>query len=303
MHRNGTPNSCAMPSRKQTSKRRRPASSDTPGRPAAHQPKPRHHDADPATGRRTTRPAAAAGTPGSTGSSDPEYARQLTERRRQRRILTGAVIGLVLLVVAGLGGMQLWRTHRSPQAPGRAQPSAPAAKPEAGEPITFGSSSAPVTISVYEDFQCPHCQNFESEVGGTVSDLVRAGRLQVKDYPLTFVKPDGASLDTANAFACATQAGFGPAYRTGLFANDKLAWTDNQLIKLGTDIDSAKAESSGFAGCVQGGKQHSWLDSIAKVANQKKVDETPTVFLNGHRKSGAAEWDAGKLRDEVQSAK
>lgn len=206
------------------------------------------------------------------------------------------------MVVATLGGMQLWRTYRSPKAPHAAQPSVSPTALKNGKPARFGSSNAAVTMSLFEDFRCPHCQDFESEVGQTISDLVRSGRLRVRIYPLTFVEPDGASTSTANAFACSVAAGFGPAYRAGLFANDKLAWTDDQLIDLGREVDAGQAKSAGFAGCVRDGKQHDWLDSIAQAAERKKVRETPTVFIDGHRKADAAEWSAGKLRDEVQAA-
>lgn len=251
----------------------------------------------PSNRRKSSRRAAAGSAP-----VDQETARQQRERRNQRRILIGVVGGLVLLVVATLGGIQLWRTYRSPQVPQATQPSATPATPREGKPVRFGESDAPVTMSLFEDFRCPHCQDFESEVGRTISGLVRSGRLQVRIYPLTFVEPDGASASTANAFACSVVAGFGPAYRAGLFANDKLAWTDDQLIGLAREIDAGRARSAGFAGCVRDGKKHGWLDSIAEAAERKKVRETPTVFINGHRRADAAEWSASKLRDEVQAA-
>lgn len=157
-------------------------------------------------------------------------------------------------------------------------------------------------MSLYEDFRCPHCQDFESSVGGKMSELIRHHKLTVKVYPLTFVDPKGASTSTANAFACSAQAGFGPAYRSGLFANHKLDWTDDQLVDLGRDIDAHKAKSSGFAACVRHTEHRGWLDSIATAAHRNKVKETPTVFINGHRKSEPAEWSADKLEHEVQAA-
>lgn len=235
-------------------------------------------------------------------SADREYERQLAERRTQRRILIGAICGILVLVIAGVGGVKLWHRCRTPSVPDAAQPSASAAKPANGKPIRFGRSSAPVTMSLYEDFRCPHCQDFESSVGGKMSELMRDGKLAVKIYPLTFVDPKGASTSTANAFACATKAGFGPAYRTGLFDDHKLDWTDDQLIKLGRGIDADQAKSAGFAGCVRHTRERGWLDSIAKTAHRNKVTETPTVFIDGHRKSDPAEWSASKLQHEVRAA-
>jgi protein-disulfide isomerase len=247
------------------------------------------------------RPAATPAGRGQPPAGDRELERQQAERRRQRWTVIGVVGGIVLLVVVIFGGIRLWHTYRSPAIPHGRQPSAAAMQLKDGKPVQFGSKSAPVTMSLYEDFRCPHCQHFESNVGQAMSKLIRSGQLRVKFYPLAFVEPK-ASARTANAFACAAGAGFGPTYHAGLFDNSKLKWTDKQLIKLGRGIDAKAAKSAGFAGCVHHHKQRGWVDSIAKTANRQHVAETPTVVIDGHRKSNAAQWSATKFRKEVRAA-
>ncbi len=215
--------------------------------------------------------------------------------------MIGLVGGVVVVVVAIVVGIRLWHTYRSPDIPHGRQPSAAAMQLHTGQPIQFGRKSAPVTMRLYEDFRCPHCQHFESNVGPTMSKLIRSGHVRVKLYPLAFVEPK-TSARTANAFACATTAGFGPRYRAGLFDNPKLKWTDQQLVKLGRGIDAGAAKSAGFAGCVRHHQHRAWVHSIAQTAKRQHVQETPTVIIDGHRKSNAAEWSASKLRKEVRAA-
>ena len=49
-----------------------------------------------------------------------------------------------------------------------------------------GSSSAPVLIQEYADFQCPSCKRFHDIFGSTVDDLVQHGQdpLRVHLLPL-----------------------------------------------------------------------------------------------------------------------
>jgi protein-disulfide isomerase len=55
-----------------------------------------------------------------------------------------------------------------------------------GEPV-LGQEDAPVTMVVYEDFQCPYCQRFESNAMKDIeSNYVETGDVKViwKDFPL-----------------------------------------------------------------------------------------------------------------------
>jgi len=66
-----------------------------------------------------------------------------------------------------------------------------------GEPV-MGQSDAPVTLYIYEDFECPFCQRFEQgALPQIVSNYVDTGQVKLvwKDFPLTQLHPwaeDGA---------------------------------------------------------------------------------------------------------------
>ncbi len=63
---------------------------------------------------------------------------------------------------------------------------------------TLGRSDTPVTISVYEDFQCPFCGRFSREnLPPLVRNHVETGEAKVVSRPLTFLGED--SLEAATA--------------------------------------------------------------------------------------------------------
>jgi protein-disulfide isomerase len=203
---------------------------------------------------------------------------QAAQRRKERRLLAGIVVAVVVvLVVAGVG-FQAWRANRSPDAgtvtPGRT--SAPATITN-GQPISWGSAEAPVTVDLYEDFHCPHCAEFEEEFGQILTDARDAGQIRLHLYPMSFI--DAGSVSAANAFACAAEAGFGEAYYAALFANHTLDWSDAQLIELAEQVNGSVPDT--FSTCVEQRTHTDWVNSIDDAATAAGVTGTPTVFIDG----------------------
>jgi protein-disulfide isomerase len=95
--------------------------------------------------------------------------------------------------------------------------------------------------------------------------------------PLAFVDPE-VSPRAANGFACAAAAGKARGYADALYANFGQAWTDDQLIDLGTKLGIS---DSSFAECVKTDKYAQWLQSVGSASDQRGVTGTPTVYVNG----------------------
>jgi len=192
-------------------------------------------------------------------------------------VLAIVALALVVLVVGGGIGLQLWRTGRAPSAgPTTASSFAPVTI-TSGKPIVLGEAGAPVKLQLYEDFHCPHCAEFEQEFGPTITAEQDAGRLAVELYPMSFIDP--GSTAAANAMACAAQSGFGQAYYLGLFANHTLQWSDDQLVSLAGQVSTTVPDA--FKTCVTSRAQQAWVDSINAAAASAGVAQTPTMLLNG----------------------
>ena len=206
-------------------------------------------------------------------------AEQAAARKRDQRILIAVIAGFVLVVVAAGIGFQAWRTNRSPSAVPSTAVSASPVTISNGQPIVLGSSQAPATITLYEDFHCPHCAEFEQQFGPVITQAQDSGAARVELYPLTFI--DEGSAAAANAMACAAEAGFGQSYYLGLFANHTLQWSDEQLIDLAAKVGGSP--SAAFPTCVTSNAHAGWLSSIDVAAEKNGVTATPTMFINGER--------------------
>lgn len=202
---------------------------------------------------------------------------QAAARKRDQRILLSVVAAFVVVVVAGGILFQGWRTSRSPSATPSASASASPVAITNGRPIPLGSAAAPVTITLYEDFHCPHCGQFEEQFGPTITQAQESGAARVELYPMSFI--DEGSVTAANAMACAAEAGFGQAYYLGLFANQNLQWSDPQLIELASKVGGSPSET--FKTCVNRRAHADWVTSINAAADTNGIQQTPTMLING----------------------
>jgi len=197
-------------------------------------------------------------------------------RRRERRILALVALAVALLVAGGIG-LQAWRANRAPSAvPAPASASASPVAVTNGQPLVFGATDAPVTLRLYEDFHCRHCADFEEEFGPVIEEARSTGQAKVAFSPMAFV--DAGSAPAANAMACAAEAGFGPAYYSGLFANATLSWSDAQLLELAAQVTGTVPEQ--FRSCVTTRRHAGWVESINAAARAAGVTQTPTLFVD-----------------------
>jgi protein-disulfide isomerase len=199
--------------------------------------------------------------------------------QRKRRIGPGVVVVVILvLALAGGVGVQYWRSHSKVEVSsnGQPEPTVITGPGSSGQGVTVGKDGAKAHIDLYLDFRCPHCKEFEDESGATIDKLVDDGTATVTYWPLMFVNPQ-SSPRLANAFAAAAANGKARSYADELYADFSKSWTDDQLVELGKQlgIDDAKFEAA-----VRDNTYASWLDSIAQAANTRKVEGTPTVFVN-----------------------
>ncbi|MDP3274007.1 MAG: thioredoxin domain-containing protein [Deltaproteobacteria bacterium] len=159
-----------------------------------------------------------------------------------------------------------------------------------------GPLDAPVTLSVFSDFECSYCARFVP----TLEQLLRA---HPQDIRLQFRHAPGArhphALDAA-AFAEEARAQGGDAgfYRAHdlLFAH-RDALTREDLMRYGAELrlDAARLTSA-FA---QNSHQAA-IDRDVAIARRFDVDGTPTIFINGRRVLGARPLE--ELEQSVQRA-
>src|SRR4029450_9638964 len=97
------------------------------------------------------------------------------------------IVGFVLVAIAGGIGFQAWRTSRSPSAAPSSSASAIPVTITNGQPIVLGPSQGAATITLYEDFHCPHCAEFEEQFGPVITQAQQSGAARVELYPMAFI--------------------------------------------------------------------------------------------------------------------
>jgi len=95
----------------------------------------------------------------------------------------------------------------------------------------YGSSSAPITMEVFTDYQCPRCRQFyDQTLRPMIQDYVASGKVYLihHDFPLQMHKYSGEAARWANACA---EVGQFEAAETALYDNQESWGTDGNVAK------------------------------------------------------------------------
>jgi protein-disulfide isomerase len=206
------------------------------------------------------------------------------------------VIGMILLVIVVGAITAISKNHTNSSA------SAPSAvAPSDGYGIEF-NKNAPVKVDFYEDFQCPHCRDFEAINNTYINSIVSSGKVHAVFHPMSFIGPE--SILTAAAAACASDEGKFLEMHKALYQNQPAtensgAWTDASLIQLGSTIGLNSAK---FQDCVNKGSYINWTKNVENAAGAANVNQTPTVFLNGKQLPQADYLDPAAFQAAFKAA-
>jgi protein-disulfide isomerase len=152
------------------------------------------------------------------------------------------------------------------------------AAPDGG--VAVGEESAPVTVDLWIDFQCPFCRDFELASGSTLDELVADGSARLVYHPLSFLGEE--SERAANAFGCSVDEGRPVEYQRALFENQPAegtgGFTVDDLIALG---EQAEVTGDAFETCVADGTYDGWVANVAASQQDAGVTATPTVVVDG----------------------
>ncbi|MEV0490390.1 thioredoxin domain-containing protein [Streptomyces atratus] len=209
------------------------------------------------------------------------------ERRRRTLIVSAAVVG-VLGLAAVIGVIAANSGGKGNKASG----SGPAVAPSGATGkdsliIQVGADDAPSTLTVWEDFRCPVCAQFENALRDTIHELENTGQIKVQYHLATLI--DGnlggtGSLDAANAAACAQDVGKFSAYHDVLYRSqppetDDAFGKSSKLIELAGKVEGL--DTPAFRGCVEDGTHNTWVQKSNTAFQNGGFTGTPTALLNG----------------------
>ncbi|MFB8116558.1 thioredoxin domain-containing protein [Streptomyces sp. NPDC056465] len=208
------------------------------------------------------------------------------ERRRRTLIVATAVVGvLALAAVIGVIAANAGKNDKDSEAGPAVTPSG--AMGEDGLALQVGADDAPSTLTIWEDFRCPVCAQFENAFRDTFTELTDSGQLKVEYHLATIIDGNlggSGSLRAANAAACAQDVGKFAPYHDVLYRNQPAetddAFGDNgKLIDLAGKVDGL--DTPAFRSCVEDGTHDSWVEKSNKAFGEGGFQGTPTALLNG----------------------
>jgi protein-disulfide isomerase len=146
-----------------------------------------------------------------------------------------------------------------------------------------GSSSAPVLIQEYADFQCPSCKQFHDIFGSTVNDLVRQGKIRYAYTYFPFIGDE--SYRAAAAGVCAGDENRFFEYQDILYTNQASEnsgfLTTDQLVDFGREAGITGKAFDRFEQCVRSDRYDGFVRQSADSASKRGVNSTPTLFITG----------------------
>lgn len=206
---------------------------------------------------------------------------QRAAQKRKERLVTGAVVAVVLVLVVGV---VWWQTRDE----------GPTATPDGivdQYAFTVGEPGAAHEVVVYEDFLCPACGQFEAATGDAFAQAAEEGKVYVKYYPLNFLSRFGDySERAANAAAVVLDtAGMetAVAFHDELFADQPSEggdmpdddWLVEKAVAAGADEDEVR-------GPIEDMKFEKWVEKATDEASKAGIRQTPTVRLDGQDWNG-----------------
>ena len=191
---------------------------------------------------------------------------------------------LVLFIAAvtvSLAIIQPWRSSSS-NAPSFAYSAA----------FTLGQANAPVTIDLYEDFQCPICRDWSQIVFSPLkAGAIAAGEVKLVFHGLSALGPESAAADRA-AFAAAQQGRFWDMW-AALYAHqgeteNSGAFSDLNLRQLAVDLglDLTRYDADFISTTAQ-----TYVTDEAAHGHAIGIAGTPTLIIAGVQYPGITTYE------------
>jgi protein-disulfide isomerase len=199
---------------------------------------------------------------------------------RNRLILVAAAVGaaalvaVVLILVAG-------KSKPASPAPTATTTAAPsrslAGIPQKG--TTLGKASAPATLVVYEDPQCPYCRGWNVATLPTVVDqYVRTGKLRLEYRGVVIIGPD--SVRGLRAIYAAAEQNKGWSFADALYGHqgvENSGWITNKVILAAAR--EAGADGSAILAAMGSPAVKAALVKAQQEATADQLRGTPTFIV------------------------
>lgn len=215
-------------------------------------------------------------------------AAQIAQAKKQKNQRIAIIAVAAVVTIALVVGIVLL-VNRSNDAKAASAP--PSANAQLTGLKVFPDSAkqgAPV-VSLFLDYQCPACANFERLHGSQLEDLAKSGDIQLEYRTMTFLDTNlrnDSSTRAANAAACADAAGHYADYHDAIFAHqptqEGTGYTDDNLTKDFTAQAGITGDAlTKFDSCYASKQYSSFVKQVDEAAGRAGITGTPSMQVNG----------------------
>ena len=201
--------------------------------------------------------------------------------------------GLTAIVIIFAAALVFWiMSHKKPAISAAPAGEIRAVSVAVQDKLIKDSAGKPkVVLSMYEDFLCPHCGNFEQKMGSAVQQLIDTGAVQADYYMVALPGLDTAqsqhySSRAGSAAYCVADADTSPGkdafrrFHAALFAQQP-GETSASFPTNAELIETARVAgvaSQTLSDCINGGKYVAMVQGLVKATG---ITFTPTIRVNG----------------------
>ncbi|MEJ7635878.1 thioredoxin domain-containing protein [Aeromicrobium sp.] len=211
--------------------------------------------------------------------------------KKQRNFITLAIVTVVIALIA-VGGYAIKTTSDKNKSETEVINPVNIKKDSFGvvydtDVVTGTPATNPVSVTVYEDFQCPACRSFEEQSGPFLDAAVAKGEITVEYRPISFLDEASGgnrySSRSGSAAMCTLDKGGVDAFKKMhaiLFANQPEEGTNGMEDPALIDL-AKQAGVTGIDSCVKTERFVPWIEAATEASRDAKVSATPTVLIDG----------------------
>jgi predicted DsbA family dithiol-disulfide isomerase len=157
----------------------------------------------------------------------------------------------------------------------------------AGRPPSKGPATAPVTIVVFSDFQCPYCAQAAQTIEKAVPAAGVAVRLVYRYFPLA-IHP--WAVPAAKAAACANAQSSEAFWKLHdyYFQHQRELTKENVTQKSTEFVHTLPGLNlAAYTACLESASTEALINKDIELGKAVQVRGTPTIFVNGQRVGAA----------------
>jgi protein-disulfide isomerase len=146
--------------------------------------------------------------------------------------------------------------------------------------LVLGDPKAPVTMEMFIDVQCPVCQNYEvTQLPSIVKKYIANGKVQLHLKPWAFLGPQ--SFTGRRGLIAAADQNKGYEYAKLLYDNqgqEESGWLNGrEMAILAASVNGLNLAQ--WQNDTNASSSEKTAQAVTNLANQKKVNSTPTIFV------------------------